>query len=1259
MFAYLSKKIAIPGGLPLCCVAWCAESGWIACGGDNALLKVFRLDAPRKQDAPAASGGPDAGAAAGSSKALSQNQTLEGHSGAVVCATWNHIHSKLTTSDDTGLIIVWTLVNDTWYEEMINNRNKGIVKDMRWTGAGDKICIAYDDGAVIVGSVDGNRLWGKDLSLQLSLLQWSPDGSYILFASASGECHTYDSSGNAVARVQLFCNEGYNGHSRVVGIEWYNGSAGHAEPNCPVLAICLDNGRMQLMRHDMDDSAVCVDTGIRPSGIKWNHNGSVLAVMGRQATADGRELWLVQFYSQAGEHLRTMRVPGNGITGLAWEGSGLRLALSVESHIFFTSVRQAPLWGCFAGTVVYAFSKPDRPETCVMFWGTHSNERNTKYVKRVNHICAAGEFCLLVTKGESQGEHILILCNAIGSPVDSKVIELEPKFVSLTDCCAIAASEDAVYVWQFRNNFTRQLASESAAAAQQASAAASGPSAAPASVSSTAAAKLQRDGRERVLHIDSPANAQAPDQFRLSHLNSTADPICAITAHQHLLLVARSSGALHAFSLPTLSLEGQYALHCRPQRLQLNCDCSRVAVVDFAGVLSVLVMTQGANGKLQGEQLSLERKDVWDLCWATDNPELLAVMEKGRLVVLRGSDAEEPVTSSAWLAGFSDLQVHAVLLDDIMQQPQTPELSMVRDNETRSLRDTRMLLAAGREAEAEAFITDNAHPRLWRLLAEHALERLDLATAEKGFVHCRDMQGLQLVRHLAKLGDKDKQQAEVHVYFKRFDEAEALYRQMDRLDLAINLRGRLGDWFKVEKLLRESGGDDVALVTAWNKVGAYYSDRQKWAKAAQFYTQARNTSMLAQCFYQLEDFASLTKLVEVLTEGQPLLADLGRKLQSVGLCSEAVAAFSKYGDMEAAMDCCMQLHQWDQALALAQACNFTEAEALLQQYAQHLLEKKKYLEAVELYRKAQRHSEAAKLLIDAAEQLAGRQAPPLQVKKLYVLAALEVQAFRKQAVPPAAAGSDAAKAARSAGNSVLTGGKQSNGAANTLAGLMTLEGSSSEQLKGLEGNPWRGAEAYHFCLLAHQQLYAGQVEAALRTALQLRKYDDVLDPGLVYAFLALVGFYSSFYGTCSKAFVKLESLPSIPKERREAYADLAISIFQQHAPADPHSLTEGKEQQPERRGKQRHADDSGSADRDQVCVASGRTLRDEPKVRCRTCKHSMIAAELGDRRACPLCHSPLLPKHQQDLSTAGSSISRSSSVSSSASRGAKHVRLAG
>jgi hypothetical protein len=84
---------------------------------------------------------------------------------------------------------------------------------------------------------------------------------------------------------------------------------------------------------------------------------------------------------------------------------------------------------------------------------------------------------------------------------------------------------------------------------------------------------------------------------------------------------------------------------------------------------------------------------------------------------------------------------------------------------------------------------------------------------------------------------------------------------------------------------------------------------------------------------------------------------------------------------------------------------------------------------------ADRHSEAARLLMDAAAQLSSRQAPPLQIKKLYVLAALEVEAYRKKALSAAAAG-DAGRmgsdgAARS---SVLGGAKPAAGAAHTLAG---------------------------------------------------------------------------------------------------------------------------------------------------------------------------------------------------------------------------------
>jgi WD repeat-containing protein 35 len=110
MLVYLSKKIAIPNGVNLNCISWNRDQGWIACGGDAGLLKVLKLEVPT---------GPDAklqGIAASSN--LSMNQTLEGHTGAVMCVTWNPHFKKLTTSDESGLIIVWMLHKSLWCDSL-------------------------------------------------------------------------------------------------------------------------------------------------------------------------------------------------------------------------------------------------------------------------------------------------------------------------------------------------------------------------------------------------------------------------------------------------------------------------------------------------------------------------------------------------------------------------------------------------------------------------------------------------------------------------------------------------------------------------------------------------------------------------------------------------------------------------------------------------------------------------------------------------------------------------------------------------------------------------------------------------------------------------------------------------------------------------------------------------------------------------------------------------------------------------------------
>jgi len=56
MFIYLSKKIAIPNQVKLKSISWNTEQGWIACGGENGMLKVLKLEGKRVGKKKAAPG---------------------------------------------------------------------------------------------------------------------------------------------------------------------------------------------------------------------------------------------------------------------------------------------------------------------------------------------------------------------------------------------------------------------------------------------------------------------------------------------------------------------------------------------------------------------------------------------------------------------------------------------------------------------------------------------------------------------------------------------------------------------------------------------------------------------------------------------------------------------------------------------------------------------------------------------------------------------------------------------------------------------------------------------------------------------------------------------------------------------------------------------------------------------------------------------------------------------------------------------------
>ncbi len=228
--------------------------------------------------------------------------------------------------------------------------------------------------------------------------------------------------------------------------------------------------------------------------------------------------------------------------------------------------------------------------------------------------------------------------------------------------------------------------------------------------------------------------------------------------------------------------------------------------------------------------------------WSEDNPALFVTMEKGRMYIFRGANPEEPIQSNAYICSFSDLCIKTVLLDELMQDPENPSKAYMKTFETKSLRDTRQLLATCPLEEAFQFVEDNPHPRLWSLLAESSLRALQLSFADKAFVRCKDYHGIQLVKRLFMLAEPARQQAEIAAYLGRFDEAEALYQQIGREDLAIALRTCLGDWSRVISMLtarEEANGGGVgqaptnsrALAEAYNMLGEYFAERQRWQKA--------------------------------------------------------------------------------------------------------------------------------------------------------------------------------------------------------------------------------------------------------------------------------------------------------------------------------------------------------------------------------------------------------------------------------------------
>lgn len=103
---------------------------------------------------------------------VSNEPIQSNHVSPITILNWNESYQKMTTVDQRGLMVIWMNQDGQWVEEMVNESEKSLITDTRWSNSGVNLCILIDDGQIIVGSVDGERVWNKKINKVPVKVEW-------------------------------------------------------------------------------------------------------------------------------------------------------------------------------------------------------------------------------------------------------------------------------------------------------------------------------------------------------------------------------------------------------------------------------------------------------------------------------------------------------------------------------------------------------------------------------------------------------------------------------------------------------------------------------------------------------------------------------------------------------------------------------------------------------------------------------------------------------------------------------------------------------------------------------------------------------------------------------------------------------------------------------------------------------------------------------------------------------------------------------
>ena len=1196
------------------------------------------------------------------------------HKYSISLITWNVCYDKITTVDIEGTMVVWKKKNNFYDVEMVNKRESSFIKDIKWSKNGEYICFVYDDGKIYTGLVEGSHEWYNYVNKGLAFVEFSPDNKKLLIANKKERIYIFSMNGQQIGELNL--SEPYNTYD-IVSIDWWcdyrkyynehlikeknnpenksdinsinynnkknNGQTGEVFIKETInineynifskhLMIAFRNGILLFFDDENDKEPRIIKTELtKIIGAQWEPKGTYFIVAGNidESKLDNKSenniKSIILFYNLEGEMIKYLVCP-NKIFSFSM-GNSTTIALEAQNIIYTGFIKFDYKWTLFNSTIIVGYLIGDNKYN-VIYLDIENNAKMNKNIYNLLGIISNDNFCVLLTENKEAYYNILFT-NNFGNLNDTKKCPIKPILYAINNDYLFISDGNYIYMLIFKGKIIANKKKEKKKDIDTNS-----------NISNSLSKVDNKLMKELVFFIDdekfdiNKTNYEFNTYIENPGAKKTDNLIIAMTISYNYLFIARSHGNVNQYELSSLKLEKKFNFPEKIKKMGVSPFETYLWTIDIDDILRIHNIKYQNNEKENKLIKEFSQKEVWELEWVHKSEDFddnfndtltFVTVEKNKLYFYNDlkHEGDEPFICNDYLARYIDNEAIALKLEDVIRNKNDSNINpnnYIKIYENHILAQFNNMLDTNKNLdEIYNFVKKHPSKNLWKRLSHQALENLDLETAQKSMLQMNDFNGLEFLNKIKNEKDPELQKAQIAQFNSDYEEASKLFSKSNRNDLNLEMLMKLGKWDKVSEIMSKDKNDkntkEEHIKTAYNNYADELFEKKEFDKAEEYYNKSGNIKGLTNCYFEKEEYDKASKMLEVIPEEDEYLEEIGDKFLSVGMTKEAVIAYTKHGNIKKGIESYINSNQWEEAIDLSAKNGFIYMQELVDKFSDQFRLSGKKLDLVNLYRKANMSVEVHKYLCEIAQDMRMRNVSPIIIKKIYVLAALELERYKIQ----------------------INQQIEEENLINAIHELPEkkinyLDEALKKDIDNIKNNHWRGAEAYHFYLLCQVQLYKKQYKDSCKTAMRLKFYEDILGTEVVYKLIGICSYMNKCFKFLADAMAVLCNDKSINKILRKKFEEFSKEFFLKN---NPENLDEKFYKCPNPDCNEPISEyDTYCNSCGYVmfgCVLSGKSILDDNYFKCKRCRNKTIKYEVKNKpfKHCPLCHVTLFEKKEE------------------------------